>query len=173
MSLRNPIASKQNRDVTILGIGNSLMGDDGVGIRVVEILASQQLPPYVTVLEAGLPGWGLPSWFEGKTDVILVDAMRMGQAPGTWKRFLPHEIQVELESNTLSLHQPDLACGLALSQELNIWPDNMLLYGIEPEDLSPGASLSPAVTACLPDVIASIMLDVEKINQWTREEFSL
>lgn len=157
-------AQDPNPDVLVLGIGNPMMGDDGVGIRVVELLADRQLPSNVSVQTIGLPGWGLPSWFEGHKNVILVDAVQMGEKPGTWKRFVPEQLQMELEVGSLSLHSSDLACGLALSQALNLLPDHLLIYGIEPEDLSIGAPLSPAVVAILPDVIDSIRLEMEKIK---------
>jgi hydrogenase maturation protease len=146
----------------ILGFGNPWMGDDGAGMRVAELLANRELPAAVKVEQAGTPGWDLPMWFEGCSDVILVDAVQMGQKPGEWKCFQSGEIQVEMEDGLLSLHQPDLACGLALSQALGLLPGNLRLYGIQPGDLSPGAGLSPAVCACLPEIIESIISDLEK-----------
>lgn len=157
-------APAPTQDVLILGIGNPLMGDDGFGIRVVELLAEIELPSNVKVEEAGLPGWGLPSWLEGWSKVILVDAVRMGQAPGSWKRFRPSEIQVVMEDDALSLHQPDLACGLALAQALGFLPEDLLLYGIEPVSVYPGAGLSSQVCASLPEVVRNILEDVEKIT---------
>jgi hydrogenase maturation protease len=149
-------------DVLVLGFGNSLMGDDGAGIQVVEILAQKNLPPGIKVEEAGLPGWGLPSWFEGQSRVILVDAVQMGQKPGVWKRFLPEEIRMVMEDGTLSLHQPGLACGLALSQALDLLPKNLVLYGIQPAEVSAGAALSPEVLASLPDVVENILGELVK-----------
>jgi hydrogenase maturation protease len=154
--------SARSQDSLVLGIGNSLMGDDGAGILAIEMLAGAELPSSVAVEEAGLPGWGLAAWFEGKTRVILVDAVQMGLAPGSWRRFRPDDIQVIMESNALSLHQNDLACGLALSEALGLLPDELLLYGIEPADTSPGAGLSAEVRASLPEVVNSILHDLEK-----------
>ena len=149
-------ASNPAPEILVLGIGNPLMGDDGAGMRVIEMLAEKGLPPNVITEAAGLPGWGLPSWFEGRSNVILVDAMHMGQAPGSWRCFRPEEIQVEMESDALSLHQPDLACGLALAQALELLPENLMLYGIEPSDITPGAALSSEVCASLPEIVESI-----------------
>jgi hydrogenase maturation protease len=151
-------------DLLVLGIGNPLMGDDGVGNQVIELLAEENLPPNVRIEDAGLPGWGLPAWFEGWSNVILVDAVQMGRSPGYWRRFRPEELQIELENDALSLHQPDLACGLALAQALDLLPENLLLYGVEPADVNPGQALSPAVRNSLPDVVASILNDLEKIK---------
>jgi hydrogenase maturation protease len=152
-------------EILVLGIGNPLMGDDGVGIRVVERLASEEIPPNVVVKEAGLPGWGLPSWFEGMSTVLLVDAVQMGQEPGSWRRFETDELQIVMENNTLSLHQNDLACGLALSQAMDLLPKNLLLYGIEPANTDPSDDLSPEVEASLPELIKNIILDLEKIKE--------
>jgi hydrogenase maturation protease len=140
------------------------MGDDGVGNQIIELLAEKDLPPNVKIADAGLPGWGLPAWFEGWSNVILVDAVQMGRSPGSWRRFHPEEVKLELEDDALSLHQPDLACGLALSQALDLLPENLVLYGVEPADVNPGETLSPAVRHSLPDVVASILNDVEKIK---------
>lgn len=163
MSTRTPA-----KDVLILGIGNPLMGDDGVGIRVAELLAEKDLPSGVTVQEAGLPGWGLPSWFEGHSDVILVDAVHMGAKPGTWKRFRPDDLHVVMEDGTLSLHQPGLAAGLALSQALDLLPRNLVLFGIEPAQTAAGTALSPEVDSSLPDVVQSILNELEKALHGTK-----
>lgn len=156
-------AESHTSEVLVLGVGNPIMGDDGVGPRVIELLSTAKLPANVILCDAGLPGWGLPSWWEGKPNVILIDAIQMGQAPGSWKRFQTDEITLELDSDVCTLHKPDLACGLALSQALDMLPANLLIYGIEPADLTLGAPLSLAVESSLPEVIASILQDVEKI----------
>lgn len=153
-----------SQDLLVLGIGNPLMGDDGVGNQVIELLAERDLPPNVKIEDAGLPGWGLPAWFEGWSNVILVDAVQMGKSPGSWRRFQTEEVQFVLENDALSLHQPDLACGLALAQALELLPENLVLYGVEPAIVNPGEALSPAVRHSLPDVVASILNDLEKIK---------
>ncbi len=164
----------QRQEVLVLGLGNPLMGDDGVGSKVIELLAAQPLPPQVKIEDAGLPGWGLPTWLEGWDNVILVDAVQMGGQPGSWRRFRPEEVRMELEGEALSLHQPGLACGLALAQALDLLPENLLLYGVEPASVDlngvdhnasdPGQALSPAVRQCLPELVASILNDLEKVR---------
>jgi hydrogenase maturation protease len=153
-----------SQDLLVLGIGNPLMGDDGVGNQVIELLAERDLPPNVKIEDAGLPGWGLPAWFEGWSNVILVDAVQMGRSPGSWRRFQTEEVQFVLENDALSLHQPDLACGLALAQALELLPENLVLYGVEPAVVNPGEALSSAVRHSLPDVVTSILNDLEKIK---------
>jgi hydrogenase maturation protease len=78
--LHNPISDVLERKaipreyppvVLVLGIGNPLMGDDGVGSQVIQLLAENELPCGIKIENAGLPGWGLPAWFEGWNHVIL------------------------------------------------------------------------------------------------------
>jgi hydrogenase maturation protease len=152
-------------NILVLGIGNPLMGDDGVGIRVIEMLSQRELPPGVQVEEADLPGWGLPSWFEGQSKVILIDAVQMGQEPGNWRRFRSDEIHAVMEENSLSLHQQDLACGLELAQALDLLPQDLVLYGIQPAEISAGAGLSPEVQARMPDIVENILNDLEKAKE--------
>lgn len=151
----------QHRDMTlILGIGNPLQGDDGAGIRAVELLAERNLPANIRVEEAGMPGWGLPAWLEGWSSVIIVDAIKMGQAPGTWRCFSPEEVRLITEDNLLSLHQTDLTNGLALAQALDILPDSLVFYGIEPGSTDYGMDLSPAVNHNLPELVDKILADL-------------
>lgn len=149
-------------ELLILGVGNPLLGDDGAGIRAVELLQQQNLPDYIQIQEIGTPGWGLGAWLEGRSSVILIDAVQMGLAPGTWRRIDLDEVQLLMEEPAFSLHQPDLACGLALAQELNILPGKLTLYGIEPADLEPGSPISPSVNANLPRLVESIVEDLRR-----------
>lgn len=150
------------QEILVLGIGNPLMGDDGAGIRAAQLLNSQHLPSNVNVEEAGLPGWGLPSLFENHTNVILIDAIEMSESPGTWRIFRPEDVRFIMENDTLSLHQPGLAAGLSLAEALEMLPENLTLYGIQPANLTPGNGLSPEVEDSLQQVVASVLKDIEK-----------
>lgn len=144
----------------VLGIGNPLMGDDGAGVEVVRLLAESELPENVTVMEAGSPGWGLANWVTGWPSVILVDAAKMGREPGEWRRFDAGEARLLSADTALSLHESDLAGGLALAQALGVLPDRITIYGIEPGEMNQGLALSPVVRAALPNVAESIRNDI-------------
>jgi len=81
--------------VLILGLGNPLLGDEGVGLRAVEELKGLELPDGVTVAEGGTTGLGLVSLMEGYQRVIVVDAADMGHPPGCVVRFTPLEAQLK------------------------------------------------------------------------------
>ena len=155
-------------EMLILGVGNPLMSDDGAGIRAVEWLAREDLPANVCIKEAGTPGWGLASWLEGWNSVILVDAVEMGEEPGTWRRFKPEDVKMIINEQAYSLHETDLACGLALADALHLLPENLVIYGIEPADTSPGEGLSPEVGAKLPGMVHKILEEANTTHRFLR-----
>ncbi len=146
----------------ILGVGNPLMGDDGAGVRAVELLSQCQLPDHVMVEEIGTPGWGLGAWFEDQTSVVLIDAVQMDLRPGDWQKIDLRDSRFYLPESIFSLHQMDLACGLSLAQELDLIPPNLTLYGIEPANLTPGSALSPEVESSLTELVNSIVEDLQR-----------
>ncbi|MBN2550274.1 MAG: hydrogenase maturation protease [Anaerolineales bacterium] len=150
-------------EILVLGVGNPLCGDDGLGPCAIEMLAGAPASAGLThahLQDAGLPGWGLPSWFQGWQRVILIDAVELGQSPGFWRRFQPEDVQLWLQDEHLSLHQPDLACGLALAQALDMLPEQLFIYGMQPADTTPGAPLSPQVRARLPEMIDHLIAEL-------------
>ena len=148
----------------ILGVGNVLMGDDGAGIWVVEELRKHILPANVIVDEAGLPGLGLPAWLEGWSSVMIVDAIEMGLPAGTIRCFQPQEVRLLAQEGALSLHQPDLASGLALTQALGMLPEKIVFYGIQPSQTDPGQGLSKIVQDALPEITNRLLEDVRRLE---------
>lgn len=154
------IAPTGSGHTLVLGVGNPLMGDDGVGIHAVELLAEREIPPGVEIADAGVPGWGLPAWFEGQEKVILIDAVHMGGTPGWWRRFRPEEVRLMASEKFLSLHEPGLANGLALAEALELLPEQVVLYGIEPGDCKIAQGLSPAVRDCLDSLVETLLFEL-------------
>jgi hydrogenase maturation protease len=144
----------------ILGVGNPFCGDDGVGSCLIDMLSKRNLPAGTRVEYIGLPGWDLPSWLEGWNSVFLVDAVDIGLPVGCWRRFRPEEVKLWLQDEYLSLHQPDLACGLVLAEALGLLPEQLYIYGVQPARTSPGTSLSAKVSACLPGLADQIIIDL-------------
>ncbi len=149
----------------ILGFGNPLQGDDGLGIQAVKMLSERDLPPYTRAVEVGAPGWGLATWLEGCSFVIMIDAVRMGKPPGVWQRFDSEEVRLIAAKNNLSLHEASIPEGLILAQALNILPEKIVFYGLEPASITTGQELSPAVQATLPDLVEEIFREIWNRNK--------
>jgi hydrogenase maturation protease len=152
----------QNGDTLVLGLGNSLCCDDGLGGRVVDILARQALPPGVEIRDGGLPGWGVVTCLEGWSRLILVDAAYMGQEPGTWRRLRMEAVSLEAEHGGFSSHSPGLADGLALAQALQALPEEVIFYFVEPESTEHGIGLSSTIEAMLPELVENILTELWK-----------
>jgi hydrogenase maturation protease len=92
--------------------------------------------------------------------LVLVDAARMGQVPGVWRRFSPEEVRLIAQEGIVSLHEADLSSGLALSQALGLLPEEVLFYAVEPGRLEDGPGLSPDVQGALPEMVEQIFLEL-------------
>jgi len=143
--------------VLILGLGNPLLGDEGVGVRVVEALKALALPEGVAVVEGGTAGLGLIALMEGYQRVIVVDAADMGYPPGSVQRFAPAEVEFERVEGPLSLHQVGLAEVLALAEALQVAPAGLVIVGIQPGCLEGVDKLSAAVESAVPQAVELIL----------------
>jgi len=146
--------------VLILGLGNPLRGDDGVGCRLVEELARRELPPGVQVLDGGAAGLDLLDLVEGWGRVVIVDAAEMGRMPGEIVRFTPADVRLASAPDPFSLHHAGLSEALALADALGRALPEMVIFGVQPASVGWGEELSPAVEAALPALIATVLEEV-------------
>lgn len=146
--------------VLILGLGNPLLGDEGIGVRVVEELKGLELPDGVAVIEGGTAGLGLIALMEGYQRVIIVDAADMGYPPGSVRRFTPAEVEFEKVEAPLSLHQVGLAEVLALAEALQVAPAGLVIVGIQPGRLEIADRLSAEVEGAIPRAVELILSEL-------------
>jgi len=139
----------------IICLGNPLMGDDGVGIAVYEVLRQKTLPEGVALVEAGTIGLGLLHLLEGAGRVILVDAVEMGLVPGTVRRFTPEQVRV-IGDPVASLHQSGVAQALLLGEEMGLLPKELILFGIQPQHIERRQGLSAPVELAVSEVVSQV-----------------
>jgi hydrogenase maturation protease len=157
----SPDPSDEVKHVLILGLGNPLLGDEGIGMRVVEDLKGLELPDGVTVVEGGTAGLGLIGLMEGYQRVIIVDAADMGHPPGRVVRFTPLEARFKTAEAPLSLHQIGLGEVLALAEALEVAPAELVIIGIQPSRIEGGVGLSPEVEGAIPQIIRIILDELD------------
>lgn len=143
--------------VLVLGLGNPLRGDDGIGPRVVAELHRRGLPSGVRAVDGGLGGLDLLRVLEGWERAIIVDAADMGLSPGEFARFTPQEVQLIGDVGSLSIHTAGLAEVLALADALNHPLPPIVIFGVQPEQTRWGEGLSPAVEHALPALIEAVL----------------
>ena len=157
----SPDSSEEVNRVLILGLGNPLLGDEGIGVRVVEELKGLELPDGVTVVEGGTAGLGLIGLMEGYQRVIIVDAADMGHPPGRVVRFTPLEAQFKTVEAPLSLHQIGLGEVLALAKALEVVPAELVIIGVQPSRVEGGIGLSPEVEGAIPQIIRVVLDELD------------
>jgi hydrogenase maturation protease len=131
---KKPATSATSR-VTILGVGNVLLTDEGVGVRAIERLGDEyRFPANVEVYDGGTGGMGLLSVVEAADYLIVVDAVLCGAPPGTVVRF-PAEDLPEGLTRKVSAHEVDILEVLRVAELLGKRPPT-LIVGIQPRDIS-------------------------------------
>ena len=152
------------RVTLVVGLGNPLRGDDGVGPRLVDELLRRQLPPWVSVVDCGSGGLDLLRLWDGWPRVVVVDAADVAQEPGRFVRFTPDEARLLTADDRFSMHNAGLAEALALARALQMPLPSIVVFGVQPQQLDWQEGLSPAVTATLPELVEAVLREVGEDN---------
>jgi hydrogenase maturation protease len=147
-----------NLNTLILGIGNLLLCDEGAGVHVARALSQRQLPPGVSVVEAGTAFLDVLPEIEKADRILLVDAMEGGAAPGSVYR-VPFD-QCRHPDMLASLHGFDMSRVLFMAG--NDRAPEVTVFGIEPARIEWGTELSPAVERVLPAVQEAILNELTR-----------
>lgn len=147
--------------VLVLGIGNILLGDEGVGVRVVEDLRQAgPTPDGVEVVDGGTAGMALIDIIAGRRHVIIVDAVKTGAAPGTIVVLRDGDIPAGFRERT-SPHALGIGDVLAVLNLQGEAPHRLTLIGIEPDSLDFGLELSATVAAQVPALAERVKSELE------------
>jgi len=149
----------QPKKILILGLGNILLGDEGIGVRVAEQLISHSLPDNVEVIDGGTAGYELLNFFEDREKVIIVDAVKTADKPGSVYKV---DVSILEEDDTihLSLHQIGLKNVFKMASLMDINPE-VTLVGIVPKDYQRyKIGLSKEVEKAIPCAIETIFQEV-------------
>ncbi len=153
---------KTNDKTLILGVGNLLMADDGIGIRVIERLEeAYELPEEVQVLDGGTLGMDLLYYLEGVRNLLIVDAVETGQAPGALIRLEGEAVPAHF-SIKMSPHQFGIPDMLFAGKLRDIYPEEIVLLGVQPGSLDVTLELSPAVAAQLEPLVEQVQAELAR-----------
>ncbi len=151
----------KRKRILVLGVGNILLRDEGVGVKVIERLESlYDFSDNVELMDGGVLGLRLLDPIVSSDCVIVVDAVQNGQPPGSLYRFGAEELEKRVTFKN-SLHQLDLVEALAYAEVMGHRPSAVII-GIEPADISPwGVELTDIVQARLPEMCSRVLSEVE------------
>jgi len=144
------------KSTLILGVGNILLSDEGVGVHVIRRLREMEVPPEAEIVDGGTGGYELIEFFRNKNRIIIVDCVRGDAAPGSIIRASPGQLDLQWEPG-YSLHQYGLRELLHHASSLSP-PPEITILGVVPENTgSPGVNLSKTVEARLDRLIAEVL----------------
>jgi hydrogenase maturation protease len=144
----------------ILGVGNLLLTDDGVGVHTIRrLVESGRVPEGVQVEDGGTCGLDLLQFLEGVERLVVVDATNMRKAPGTILRMADDQVPAYLSLKT-SPHEIGLPELMLTAQLTGIYPSKVVVYGVQPDSLATGIGMTPAVEAAVERVVELVLQEV-------------
>jgi hydrogenase maturation protease len=150
------------KPTVVLGLGNPLMGDEGIGVYLIERLAESAAEyPSVDFIDAGTGGLSVLHHIEGRRKAIMIDCAFMEEPPGTIRRFTPEEVRSTKVLAHQSLHEADLMRIIAMARQLDQAPEQIVIFGIQPERIEPGQSLSRTLMDRMDEYIRVILRELE------------
>ncbi len=158
-------APSDHPQVIILGIGNILLTDEGFGVRVVEKLFDEYaFPDNVDVVEGGVLGIHLLGTLSKADHLIVVDAVKNKQPPGTLYRLEKEELPERILMKN-SLHQTDFLETLTLCQMIDKAPETIVVLGAEPQDIEThSVELTPLIAARVDETVSRVLQELDRLG---------
>ena len=150
--------------IMVMGVGNILLSDEGLGVRFLDELAKTELPANVEVLEGGTAGLELVHLIQDVEFLIIIDAFNGNAEPGALFRFQPGDIQVIPEQYEVSFHQIGIVEVLAMANVLGQAPQT-LIFGIQPKSLEWGLEISPEIQVLFPRLRELVQKEIDSIQR--------
>ncbi len=149
--------------IVIIGVGNLLMGDDGIGIHTALALMKEELPGNVEVFDAATRAFDVLEYMDGAEKAVLVDAIRNNGEPSSIYRFRfdPGKV-IQDEAFNLSMHDINFLDALKAGREIYDLPSEIVIIGVEPQTLECGMGLSSRLNSMLPVIIDSVKSELDR-----------
>jgi hydrogenase maturation protease len=143
------------REIAVLGIGNPLCSDDGIGIRIIQEMRNNGMDKTIDLIDGGTSPDLISLLDEKVNRLIIVDALKGGKKPGSIYRLVITDENIAEES-PVSLHGLGVLDSLKMMKQLDLHRPEVIILGIEPVDTSHGLKLSPLLEGLIPDIIYAI-----------------
>jgi hydrogenase maturation protease len=151
--------------IYVLGLGNVLMGDDGLGPAAVRAFEAQYaVPADVEVVDLGTPGLDLLPWLADVPRVILVDTVKSDQPPGTMRVYDKADLLRHPPVARVGPHDPGVKDALHALEFAGRAPVEVVVIGVVPARTEIDLELTPAVAAAVPAVVAEIRRTLERFG---------
>jgi hydrogenase maturation protease len=149
-------------DTVVIGVGNTILSDDGVGVHAARLLQGDpRVPVGVAILDGGTIGLELVPYVSDASQVLFLDAVNSGAAPGALTRMTARDFLGT--AGGLSVHQLGIADLIAAMALVSARPQDIVVVGVQPANTGWGTSLSPHVEAALPRLVDAAL---EQLQLW-------
>jgi hydrogenase maturation protease len=149
--------TKKPPRIVVVGVGNLLLKDEGIGIHTVKALEEMDLPPDVKIIDGGTAP-DLIAYTEAGDKLIIVDAAKAGGEPGTVYRFLPEDLSQN--GGILSTHELGVEQNLRLMSLAGNRPGEIVIIGVEPGEIGWGTELSPELQRKIPEIVKIVLREM-------------
>jgi len=146
----------------ILGLGNYAMGDDGIGLRIIEAIAEQGLDEDFEAIEIANNGMQVLTYFEEQTELlVIVDAVSFGGQPGDVTVFSPEDVNSHKVTSGISTHEGDILKLIELGRQIEQHIPPIRIVAIEPASMKIDCSLSPELTARFGEYVKTVIKEIQ------------
>jgi len=152
--------------IRILGVGNVLCTDDGLGPFAIKVLEAQyEFPEGVEVIDVGTPGLDFTPYLADARMVIVLDTVKAEEPAGTLRLLRDREIVANPPPSRMSPHEPGLREALMATELTDSSPQEILLIGVVPEGTGQGTRLSRPVGDAVPKVVEAVVEELTRLGR--------
>jgi hydrogenase maturation protease len=146
----------------LIGMGNYAMGDDGIGLRIVERVSETVVDATFEAIEVANNGMQLLSYFtEDTAKIVIVDAVKFGGAPGDHIVFDAEDVDTKKVESGLTTHEGDILKLIKMARDLKLHLPKIRILAIQPERMDPEAILSRALQNNFDDYVATALSELK------------
>ena len=160
--MTEPVVSAEiDKEVLILGLGNLLLSDEGVGVHAAQLLLRMDLPSDVEVVDGGTGGFELIEHVRGKSKVVIIDCLRGDISPGSIVRLGLDDLLLRLPA-PFSVHEGGVLELLSKIKTLSPMPEVVIIGIVTVVTKEPGTKVSAIVESQMPRIIAAVLEEISK-----------
>jgi hydrogenase maturation protease len=144
--------------VAVIGMGNMLLKDEGIGAHIAHALQELDLPQGTQIIDGGTSPDVL-DYLEPAAKLIVIDAAEGGGTPGAIYRFRPEDLTTET-GKLISLHELSLISSLKMTKLLKKEPQEVIIIGVQPKEIDWGTELSAELQAKIPEIVEVVLKEI-------------
>ena len=146
------------KDTVIIGIGNILLKDDGVGVYTIKQLENEKLPSTIELVDGGTSTLDTLGYFLDYNRIIVVDCLKAGYEPGTIYKINPEDIK-DYKKENLSVHDVQILDVVKMANMLDKFP-KVTIFGIEPEKICLDTEMTETMKNKIPEIIKLLKIEL-------------